>query len=147
MTNIIIYTDGACSGNPGPGGWCAIIQDQNSAEERVLQGGAALTTNNRMELEGAINGLQAITDPLAKISLYTDSKYVQQGMTEWLANWKKKGWKNAQNKPVKNQDLWQKMDELCSSRQVDWHWVKGHSTNEHNQRADLLAVRALEKYR
>lgn len=135
-----IWTDGACSGNPGPGGWGALLRSKknNECHEKELQGGAADTTNNRMELTAAIEGLNALTRP-ANVVLYTDSVYVKDGITKWLANWKQRGWKTASKKPVKNQDLWQALDTAANQHQVEWRWVKGHSGHVENDRADALA--------
>lgn len=133
---IEIYTDGACSGNPGPGGWGAlIIQD---GEERELFGGEAETTNNRMEMRAVIEALKATSDA---ITLYTDSQYVKNGITTWIHGWKRNGWKTASRKPVKNKDLWIELDELTINREIDWRWVKGHAGHDGNERADELARR------
>ncbi|MEN8169073.1 MAG: ribonuclease HI [Pseudomonadota bacterium] len=131
-----IYTDGACRGNPGPGGWGAVLRFNGS--EKRLHGGEAQTTNNRMELMAAIMSLESLTRPCV-VNLTTDSKYVMQGITEWMANWKKRGWKTAAKKPVKNVDLWQRLDEATVSHQIKWHWVKGHSGHPENELADDLA--------
>ncbi|WP_298625261.1 ribonuclease HI [uncultured Legionella sp.] len=131
-----IYTDGACKGNPGPGGWGVLLRSQGV--ERTLHGGEAHTTNNRMELMAAIKGLESLTRP-CEVELYTDSKYVQQGMKEWLKGWKKNGWKNSKKEPVKNADLWVLLDKLASSHKVTWHWVKGHSGHVENDLVDALA--------
>jgi ribonuclease HI len=132
-----IYTDGACSGNPGPGGWAAVLF--YAGHEQVLSGGEALTTNNRMELRATIEGLKQLKMP-CDVTLYTDSKYVLQGFTEWLPGWQKKGWKTADKKPVKNVDLWQELVAAAVPHAITWQWVKGHSDNVHNNRADALAV-------
>lgn len=137
-----IFTDGACRGNPGPGGWGAILRCNGT--EKELYGGEAQTTNNRMELAAAINALAALTRPCRAI-LTTDSKYVQQGITEWLAGWKRKQWKNAARQPVKNQDLWMELDRLATPHQIDWRWVKGHAGHPENERADQLANRAIDE--
>ncbi|MEM6414750.1 MAG: ribonuclease HI [Pseudomonadota bacterium] len=133
---IKLYTDGACSGNPGPGGWGVLIIDGENRTE--LCGGDPETTNNRMELQAAIEGLQAIPST-EQIILYTDSQYVKNGITTWITGWKKNGWKTANRKPVKNKDLWQQLDETVSSRSVEWRWVKGHDGDPGNERADALA--------
>lgn len=139
--NLIAYTDGACKGNPGPGGWGVFIQQ--NGHEQELWGGENPTTNNRMELTAAIKALEAI-NPKQEISLYTDSNYVRQGITQWIYNWKRNGWKTSTKQPVKNVDLWQQLDALVQSRVVDWHWVKGHSGDYGNEKADLLANRGVE---
>jgi ribonuclease HI len=131
-----IWTDGACSGNPGPGGWGAILV--YGGHERALSGGEAMTTNNRMELLAAISALDALKRPCA-IELHTDSQYLRQGITEWMTGWKRRGWKTADNKPVKNQDLWQALDAAVQRHSIDWRWVKGHAGDEMNERADELA--------
>ncbi|MBI5039995.1 MAG: ribonuclease HI [Gammaproteobacteria bacterium] len=137
-----IFTDGACRGNPGPGGWGAILRFNGT--EKELYGGAAQTTNNRMEMLAAINALAALKRP-CRVRLTTDSKYVQQGITEWLAGWKRKNWKNAARQPVKNQDLWMELDRLAEPHQIDWQWVKGHAGHPENERADQLANRAIDE--
>lgn len=137
-----IFTDGACRGNPGPGGWGAILRFNGT--EKELYGGEAQTTNNRMELLAAINALAALKRP-CQVRLTTDSKYVQQGITEWLAGWKRKQWKNSARQPVKNQDLWQELDRLVAPHQIDWQWVKGHAGHPENERADQLANRAIDE--
>ena len=137
MTDIVeIYTDGACSGNPGPGGWGAILRCKGV--EKELCGGENPTTNNRMELMAAISALEALKRP-SKVALHTDSQYVMKGMTEWLRGWKAKGWKTADKKPVKNDDLWKILDAACGLHQVTWQWVKGHNGHPENERADQLA--------
>jgi ribonuclease HI len=136
---VTIYTDGACSGNPGPGGWGAILIYKGS--EKELSGGEALTTNNRMELTAAIEGLNALKRP-CRVELYTDSQYVRQGITEWISAWKARGWKTADKKPVKNEDLWRRLEEAASRHEVRWHWVKGHAGDPLNVRVDALAVDA-----
>ncbi|MCI5047080.1 MAG: ribonuclease HI [Aquisalinus sp.] len=144
MSDIHIYTDGACSGNPGPGGWGVLIQRENEEEE--LYGGEIETTNNRMEMMAAIKALEHI--PAGEsVTLHTDSTYVMKGITEWIKGWKAKGWKNSQKKPVKNKDLWLALDELVSTRQVTWQWVKGHAGNEGNERADALANQGMDSIR
>ena len=144
MKTVLIYTDGACLGNPGPGGWAAIIQ--YGSVEKIVQGAEKDTTNNRMELMAAIKGLQALTEP-CKVTLYTDSVYVQQGANEWLSNWKKNNWKTAAKKPVKNIDLWQEIDKLISQHHIVWQWVKGHNGHPENERVDLLARDAIKELR
>jgi ribonuclease HI len=133
---VIIYTDGACSGNPGPGGWGAILQF--AGKEKELLGGEKATTNNRMELMGAIAALESLTRP-CPVVLYTDSQYVQKGIKEWIHGWKKRGWKKADGKPVINADLWQRLDLAAKPHKVDWRWVRGHSGDPMNERADGLA--------
>ncbi|MFK7838765.1 MAG: ribonuclease HI [Bdellovibrionales bacterium] len=139
---ITIYTDGACSGNPGPGGWGALLMW--NGHEKELCGGEAETTNNRMEMMAVIEALAALKGP-SKVALYTDSKYVMQGMTEWLEGWKAKGWKTASKKPVKNVDLWQRLDESVAQHDVAFHWVKGHAGDPGNERADALARAGIPK--
>ena len=140
---ITIYTDGACSGNPGPGGWGAILQWND--HEKELSGGEDETTNNRMEMMAVIKGLEALKQDRAAVTLYTDSKYVMQGATEWLEGWKARGWKGANKKPVKNQDLWERIDSLIQQHSVEFIWVKGHAGHEMNERVDKLAVSAIPK--
>jgi ribonuclease HI len=135
-----IYTDGACKGNPGAGGWGALLRMRG--KERELFGGEAHTTNNRMELMGAISALEALTRP-CRVVLHTDSKYVQQGITEWVHGWKLRGWKTADKKPVKNEDLWRRLDELSARHRIQWVWVKGHAGHDGNERADQLANRGV----
>ena len=137
-----IYTDGACRGNPGPGGWGAVLQ--HGGRERELSGAEAATTNNRMELTAVIEALAALKRPV-KARIYTDSQYVRLGILEWMANWKKRGWKTADRKPVKNQDLWQRLDELAAGHELEWHWVKGHSGVPGNERCDALANEAIDR--
>jgi ribonuclease HI len=137
-----IFTDGACRGNPGPGGWGAVMR--YNGHEKHLHGGEAQTTNNRMELMAAIMALETLTRP-CEVTLTTDSKYVMQGITEWLANWKRRGWKTAAKKPVKNVDLWQRLDQALAPHQVKWHWVKGHSGHAENELADALANRGIDE--
>ena len=139
----MIYTDGACSGNPGPGGWGARLEGPNGVNE--ISGGEAATTNNRMELSAAIEALASLPDN-SQVTLVTDSNYVKDGMTSWLANWKKRGWKTAAKKPVKNVDLWQALDAQCQRHQVEWQWVKGHSGHPGNERADELARIGMARY-
>jgi ribonuclease HI len=134
--NVKIYTDGACKGNPGLGGWGVYLI--YGAETKSLCGGVEETTNNRMELLAAIKGLEAIKRPI-DIDIYTDSNYVRQGITQWIFNWKKNGWRTAAKQPVKNADLWKKLDELSAQHKVNWHWVKGHAGDPGNEKADELA--------
>ncbi|HWS01821.1 MAG TPA: ribonuclease HI [Gammaproteobacteria bacterium] len=141
-TVVEIFTDGACRGNPGPGGWGAILRFNGT--EKELYGGEALTTNNRMEMLAAINALATLKRP-CRVRLTTDSKYVLQGITEWLAGWKRKQWKNSARQPVKNQDLWQELDRLATPHQIDWQWVRGHTGHAENERADQLANRAIDE--
>jgi ribonuclease HI len=141
---ITIYTDGACSGNPGPGGWGAILIFKGT--EREVSGGEALTTNNRMEMTAAIEGLNALKRPCS-VDLFTDSQYVMQGITAWMKNWKRRGWKTADNKPVKNEDLWRRLDEAAARHDVKWHWVKGHADDAINNRVDELAVAAMQPFK
>ncbi|MEM7279518.1 MAG: ribonuclease HI [Pseudomonadota bacterium] len=138
---IVIYTDGACRGNPGPGGWGAYLK--SGKREKELWGGEPETTNNRMELLAAIEALNALRRP-SQVELYTDSVYVRSGITEWMANWKRRGWKTAAKKPVKNQDLWQALDAAALKHEVNWHWVKGHAGDPGNERADALANRGID---
>ena len=141
MKQIIIYTDGACRGNPGPGGWGALIKFDN--EEKEIFGGQTNTTNNQMELSAAIEGLATLKES-CNVKLFTDSKYVMDGITQWIKNWKKNNWKTASKKDVKNKELWQKLDELISYHQVQWHWVKGHSGDLGNETADFLANKGID---
>jgi ribonuclease HI len=140
---VSIWTDGACSGNPGPGGWGAILRFGD--REKELSGGEALTTNNRMELMAAIMALEALTRPCA-VDLYTDSQYVRGGVTSWIKGWKARGWKTADRKPVKNVDLWQRLEAAEERHDVAWHWVRGHSGDEMNERADALARAGLAPF-
>ncbi len=137
-----IFTDGACSGNPGPGGWGAILRW--NGHEKELSGGESETTNNRMELMAAIAALEALSKSCT-VDLYTDSTYLRDGVQQWLAGWKAKGWKTAGKKPVKNQDLWERIDSLIQTHNVRFHWVKGHAGHPENERADKLAVEAIPK--
>jgi len=141
LAKIEIYTDGACRGNPGPGGWAALLLA--GEHEREISGAEAATTNNRMELTAVIRALEALKRPIEG-AIYTDSQYVRQGVLEWLPNWKARGWKTADKKPVKNQDLWQTLDALVAGHKLEWHWVKGHSGNVGNERVDALANRAID---
>ncbi|MCV6626827.1 MAG: ribonuclease HI [Cellvibrionaceae bacterium] len=136
MKTVEIFTDGACKGNPGPGGWGALLR--YGEHERRLCGGEADTTNNRMELSAAIEALKALKEP-CQVDITTDSQYVRQGITQWLFNWKKNGWKTSDKKPVKNADLWQALEREVARHQVQWHWVKGHSGHRENEIADQLA--------
>ena len=139
--HVIIHTDGACKGNPGPGGWGAVLQ-AGGGHEKELWGGEANTTNNRMELTAAIMALEALKRP-CKVELHTDSKYVMQGITEWMRGWKARGWLTADKKPVKNADLWRRLDEARQRHEVKWRWVKGHAGHALNERADQLANRGV----
>jgi len=143
MKSVVIYTDGACRGNPGPGGWGAVLRFNGS--ERKLHGGETATTNNRMELMAAIQALETLSEPCA-VTLFTDSNYVKQGLTEWLPQWRKRNWKTADKKPVKNQDLWQRLDEAAARHRIEWRWVRGHSGDEGNELADQLANAGLESH-
>jgi len=143
-TTVEIFTDGACSGNPGPGGWGAVLRWGN--HERELYGGEALTTNNRMEMTAAIEALNALKRPVTAI-ITTDSQYLRKGITEWLPAWKARGWKTADRKPVKNVDLWQRLEEAMAPHRVEWHWVKGHNGHPENERADALARRGIAEIR
>jgi ribonuclease HI len=138
-----IYTDGACKGNPGPGGWGAIVQ--MDGVEKELFGGERLTTNNRMELTAVIRALETLMPP-REVAVYTDSQYVQKGISEWLPDWKRRGWRTADKKPVKNVDLWKELDRLAGAH-ITWHWVKGHAGHPENERADALANRGVESLR
>ena len=141
MKEVIIYTDGACRGNPGPGGWGALIKFDTA--EREIFGGQNNTTNNQMELSAAIEGLSILKEP-CDVELFTDSKYVMDGITQWIQNWKKNNWKTSAKKEVKNKELWQQLDQLMSYHQVQWHWVKGHSGDPGNETADLLANKGID---
>lgn len=144
MKKITIYTDGACSGNPGPGGWGAVLT--SGKHEKEIFGGEKDSTNNRMELTAAIKALQIIKER-SHVDLYTDSTYVRDGITKWIFNWKKNGWKTANKKPVKNADLWQELDLTITKHEVHWHWVKGHAGDEGNEKADSLALKGVELYK
>ena len=144
MKAVTIYTDGACSGNPGPGGWGALLIA--GEHEKELWGGEAETTNNQMELKAAIEALKALKYP-CHVTLYTDSVYVKNGITQWIHGWKAKGWKTANKKPVKNVELWQDLDQAIARHTIDWNWVKGHAGVEGNERADELARRGVEENR
>ncbi|WAR44218.1 ribonuclease HI [Methylomonas rapida] len=142
MTEIVtIYTDGACRGNPGPGGWGVCLRYKD--KEKELFGGEAETTNNRMELTAAIQALETLNRP-CQVKLHTDSKYVLQGITEWMSNWKKRGWKTSANKPVKNEDLWRRLDQAIQRHHIEWIWVKGHAGDPGNERADILANKGID---
>jgi ribonuclease HI len=140
--HVMIFTDGACSGNPGPGGWGAILI--HGEKEKEISGGEPGTTNNRMELMAAIQALEALKKP-CKVELHTDSQYVQKGIGEWIHGWKRRGWRTADGKPVKNDDLWRRLDEARARHDVHWRWVKGHAGHELNERADALARKGLRE--
>ena len=142
MTEVVIYTDGACSGNPGPGGWGAILETKSA--KRELYGGDPATTNNRMELMAAIRALEALNRP-TRVTLYTDSKYVHDGITKWMKGWQRNGWKTSAKQPVKNVDLWQRLATATDSHDIDWKWVKGHAGDPGNEKADELARRGCEE--
>jgi ribonuclease HI len=141
---VVIHTDGACSGNPGPGGWGAILR--YNGREKELKGGEATTTNNRMELTAAIMALEALTRP-AIVEIHTDSVYVKDGIGKWIHGWKRNGWKTSDKKPVKNAELWQRLDAALGRHQVSWHWVKGHAGHDDNERADELARDGMAPYK
>jgi len=141
---IRVFTDGACKGNPGPGGWGALLKAE--AEETELFGGERHTTNNRMELTAVIRALETLKPP-SEVAVYTDSQYVQKGISEWLHDWKRRGWRTAEKKPVKNVDLWRELDRLAGAHRIAWHWVKGHAGHPENERADALANRGVESLR
>ena len=145
MKKVEIFTDGACRGNPGPGGWGALLRTEVSGEttEKILSGAERETTNNRMELMAAIEALRALKQP-CRVSLTTDSQYVRQGITQWISGWKRNGWKTAAKKPVKNQDLWMALDDALANHEVEWHWVKGHSGHPENELADETANLAID---
>jgi ribonuclease HI len=142
--SVDIFTDGACSGNPGPGGWGVILRWRDN--QRELYGGAPDTTNNRMELMAAIQALETLKRPV-RATLHTDSTYVKDGITQWIHNWKKKGWKTANRKPVKNVDLWQRLDAALAPHDVEWRWIRGHTGHPENERADELARQGIEEFR
>jgi len=149
MAELFAYTDGACSGNPGPGGWGALLiarEGETVLRERTLNGGEADTTNNRMELLAAINALEVLERP-STITVVTDSAYVKGGITQWLFGWKRNGWKTSTKKPVKNVDLWQRLDEAQARHQVTWEWVKGHAGHPENERADELAREGMAPFK
>lgn len=141
IPQVLLFTDGACSGNPGPGGWAYILKHPASGSEREDSGGERETTNNRMELMAVIQGLTALRSR-SKVELWSDSQYVLNGLKEWMDSWKKKGWKTADKKPVKNQDLWMQLDELKTKHDITFHWVRGHNNHPENERCDELAVKA-----
>jgi ribonuclease HI len=141
---VVIYTDGACSGNPGPGGWAAILNWGDRCRE--ISGGEANTTNNRMELMAAIASLEALKRP-SRVELHTDSAYVKDGITRWIHGWKKNGWRTADKKPVKNEELWRRLDDACHRHEVKWHWLKGHAGHAENERADELAREAMSAFK
>ena len=141
--SVVVFTDGACSGNPGPGGWGAILRSDE--REKELSGGEALTTNNRMELMAAIAALEALQRP-RRVELHTDSQYVRSGLTSWIQAWKRNGWRTADKKPVKNEDLWRRLDAAAARHEVDWRWVRGHSGHEMNERADALARQGMAPF-
>ena len=143
MADVEIFTDGACRGNPGPGGWGAVLR--YGEHEKELYGGETRTTNNRMELMAAIRALETLKRPCS-VRVTTDSIYVRNGITDWLPNWKKRGWKTAAKKPVKNADLWQRLDQAVQAHRISWHWVKGHSGHVENERADQLANRGIDEH-
>jgi len=142
MTPVEIYTDGACRGNPGPGGWGVLMRWGDA--EKTLYGGEHNTTNNRMELMAAIQALEAINRP-CRVDLTTDSQYLRKGITEWMADWKRRGWKTAARKPVKNRDLWERLDALAQRHEIRWHWVRGHAGHDENERVDELANRGIDE--
>ena len=144
MSRVEIFTDGACKGNPGPGGWGAILR--SNGKERELSGGERLTTNNRMELMAAIEALKALKKP-CRVQLWTDSNYVRDGITKWIHGWRRNGWKTADRKPVKNAELWQALLDACEPHRIEWHWVKGHAGHPENERADALACAEAEARR
>jgi ribonuclease HI len=144
MTPVELFTDGACKGNPGPGGWGAILRAGTT--EKELSGGEAATTNNRMELTAVIRGLEALTRP-CHVTVHTDSRYVMDGLTKWVKSWQKNGWKTADRKPVKNAELWQALIAACARHRIEWKWVKGHAGHPENERADRLASAAAERFR
>jgi ribonuclease HI len=141
---IVVYTDGACSGNPGPGGWGAVLI--SGAHRKELNGGEAVTTNNRMELTAAIQALSSLKKP-SDVELYTDSNYLKDGITKWIHGWKRNGWRTADKKPVKNAELWQQLELALARHKIDWHWVKGHADNALNERADELAREGMEPFK
>jgi ribonuclease HI len=142
-SRVVIHTDGACSGNPGPGGWGAVLRF--GADVQEMKGGEVRTTNNRMELMAAISALESLAHRAA-IDLYTDSQYLRDGISKWMSNWKKNGWRTADKKPVKNLDLWQRLDAAASRHEVNWHWLQGHVGHEENERADALAREGMQPF-
>lgn len=143
--HVLLYTDGACSGNPGPGGWAYLLRHPASGKEKEGSGGEVLTTNNRMELTAVIEGLRGVRRP-SRVDLFSDSQYVLNGMKEWLKSWKARGWKTADKKPVKNEDLWRTLDELIQRHEVRFHWVRGHQGHPENERCDALAVAERDRF-
>lgn len=141
-----LYTDGACSGNPGPGGWAYILKDPESGREREASGGEPSTTNNRMELISVIEGLRSLSRP-CRVELYSDSQYVVNGLREWLDQWKARGWRNVKRQTVKNIELWRQLDELRQTHEIHCHWIRGHSEHPENERCDAMAVEAAERFR
>ena len=146
LPQVLLYTDGACSGNPGPGGWAYMLKHPGSGKVREDSGGQAETTNNQMELTAAIRGMQALKGP-CRVDLYSDSKYVLQGLSEWIKGWKARGWVTAAKAPVKNVELWKALDAEASKHKVSFHWVAGHSGHPENERCDVLAVAAAQRFR
>ena len=146
LPHVELFTDGACSGNPGPGGWAFILRHPGTGTEKEDSGGEASTTNNRMELLSVIRGLQSLDRP-CRVDLYSDSQYVIKGLREWVEGWKKKGWKRGRNEPVMNVELWKELDELRNGHQMKYHWIRGHNEHPENERCDRLAVAAIEKFR
>jgi ribonuclease HI len=144
MGDVQIFTDGACSGNPGPGGWGAIIRF--GKREKELKGGEAVTTNNRMELMAAISALEALTRSCS-VDVYTDSNYLRDGITKWIHTWRRNGWRTAEKKPVKNAELWQRLDRALGRHRIQWHWVRGHAGHAENERADALAREGMEPFK
>lgn len=142
MKEVVIHTDGACRGNPGPGGWGALLQYNGTTKS--IKGSAATTTNNRMEITAAIRALETLTQP-CRVILITDSNYLRQGITQWLPDWKRRGWRTADKKPVKNTDLWQQLEQVAARHHVEWRWVRGHSGDVGNEAADLLANEAIDE--
>ena len=144
LKKVVIHSDGGCEGNPGPGGWAAVLRHGDNVRE--ISGGEAATTNNRMELQAAIEGLAALREP-CEVEFYTDSEYVREGITSWVSGWKARNWMTGLKKPVKNEDLWRRLDELASKHKVQWHWLKGHAGHADNERCDVLAAEAIAKIR
>ena len=144
LPHVSIYTDGACSGNPGPGGWAALLR--YGLREKELTGGVSKTTNNRMEMTAALEALNSLKTP-CQVDFYSDSEYLRKGITEWMANWKRRGWKTAAKKPVKNQDLWKALDHAVQPHQIIWHWVPGHAGHRDNERVDRMARQAVHSNR
>lgn len=144
LKKVVIHSDGGCEGNPGPGGWAAVLRHGSNVRE--ISGGEAATTNNRMELQAAIEGLTALREP-CEVEFYTDSEYVREGITSWVSGWKARNWMTGLKKPVKNEDLWRRLDELASKHNVQWHWLKGHAGHADNERCDVLAAEEIAKIR